>query len=161
MVIELIRLDTPRNNDIVSDKLVVAGIGTGFEATINYRVSEGHDELNGWINAGGGTGEHGQFYKVINLEGLSFKSDRLFLDVFEASAKDGSDLHKTTVKVVFGPNIVPNYYGFRIHKVQSKENLSSIARVHGLSSYTLITRANPTINLDTLYPGQRLRIPIG
>ena len=39
----------------------IGGIGQGFEATLNWRVHDGHDERTGFFNVGGGTGEHGQF----------------------------------------------------------------------------------------------------
>lgn len=45
----------------------VGGIGTGFEAVLQYRVSEGHDEVTGHFMVGGGTGEHGQFQLQIDV----------------------------------------------------------------------------------------------
>ncbi len=52
-----IRLDQPPRWDLVGNPILIGGIGTGFEATINFRVHEGHDEVTGFINVGGGTGE--------------------------------------------------------------------------------------------------------
>ncbi|WP_167343566.1 Gmad2 immunoglobulin-like domain-containing protein [Streptomyces albus] len=57
------RIDQPREWDLVGDPVLIAGVGTGFEATLSYRVGEGHDEVTGFFTAGGGTGEHGQFHK--------------------------------------------------------------------------------------------------
>lgn len=37
-----IRIDQPRAFDLVGNPILVGGVGTGFEATLNYRVHEGH-----------------------------------------------------------------------------------------------------------------------
>ena len=82
-----IRMDQPKRFDLVGNRVMIAGIGTGFEATINYRVHEGHDEVTGSINVGGGTGEHGQFQVKANVANAAFTLDRLFVEVFEVSAQ--------------------------------------------------------------------------
>src|SRR5690349_3765537 len=41
------RIDQPRDYDVVGNPILVAGIGIGYEATLNYRVTEGHDERTG------------------------------------------------------------------------------------------------------------------
>ena len=46
-----IRIDQPRAFDLVGNPILVGGIGTGFEATLNYRVHEGHDEVTGFFTA--------------------------------------------------------------------------------------------------------------
>ena len=85
-----IRLDMPREFDLVGNPVLIGGIGTGFEATINYRIHDGHDEVTGFITVGGGTGEHAQFQKRVAVGKAAFKLDRLFVEVFEVSAKDGT-----------------------------------------------------------------------
>ena len=92
-----------------------AGIGQGFEATLNWRVHDGHDERTGFFNVGGGTGEHGQFQVAAAIGAAAFQLDRLFVEVFEESAQDGSEINKVIVPVIYGPRIVANYIGFRIH----------------------------------------------
>jgi hypothetical protein len=160
-----IRIDQPREYDLVGDPILVAGIGTGFEAVLNYRVTEGHDERTGHFMVGGGTGEHGQFQIQVDTTGAAFTLDRLFVQVFEISAKDGSEIHTVTVPVINGAAIVPGYIGYREHTVVPGETLSSIARQHygNSGSYPLIVRANPTQISDPnlIFPGQVLRIPIG
>ena len=43
-----IHVQQPQPYDIVSDSIHIAGTAGGaFEATYNYRVSEGHDEVDG------------------------------------------------------------------------------------------------------------------
>lgn len=158
------RIDQPREFDLVGNPILVAGIGMGFEATLNYRISEGHDELTGHFTVGGGTGEHGQFQLQVDAGGAAFTLDRLFIEVFEISAKDGTEINKVIVPAIYGPLIVDGYIGYREHIVESGDTLSAIAATHYGDSalYPRIVRANPSISdPDVIFPGQVLRIPIG
>ena len=49
-------IQQPKQFDIVGDPVLVGGIGQGFEATLNWRVHDGHDERTGFFNVGGGSG---------------------------------------------------------------------------------------------------------
>ena len=159
------RIDQPRQNDLVDNPILVGGIGTGFEATLHFRVHEGHDEVTGFFNVGGGTGEHAQFQLQIDVSGAAFTLDRVFVEVFEQSAQDGSEINKVIVPVFLGNRIVPNYVGFREHLVRSGDTLSAIAQQHygDASLFPRIFRANThQINdPDLIFPGQVLRVPIG
>ncbi|MQA14513.1 MAG: LysM peptidoglycan-binding domain-containing protein [Pseudonocardiaceae bacterium] len=158
------RIDQPREFDLVGNPILVAGIGRGFEATLQYRISEGHDEVTGHFNVGGGTGEHGQFQLQADAGVAAFTLDRLFVEVFDISAQDGSEINKVIVPVIYGPLIVAGYIGYREHAVESGETLSAIAATHYGDStlYSRIMRANPSISdPDLIFPGQVLRVPIG
>lgn len=159
------RIDQPREFDLVGDPILVAGVGMGFEATLNYRISEGHDELTGHFMVGGGTGEHGHFQLQVDASGASFQLDRLFVQIFEISAKDGSEINVVTVPVIYGPGIVPGYVGYREHIVTPGDTLWSIATAHygDGTLHPRIVRANPAQlgDPDLIFPGQVLRIPIG
>ncbi|MGI9097438.1 MAG: Gmad2 immunoglobulin-like domain-containing protein, partial [Solirubrobacteraceae bacterium] len=85
-----IRLDQPREFDLVGSPVLIGGIGTGFEATINFRIHDGHDEVTGFVTVGGGTGEHARFQKRVGVGRAAFKLDRIFVEIFEVSPKDGS-----------------------------------------------------------------------
>lgn len=160
-----IRIDQPRAFDLVGNPILVGGVGTGFEATLNYRVHEGHDEVTGFFNVGGGTGEHGQYQLQVDVSGAAFMLDRVFVEVFEISAADGSELHKVIVPVILGPKIVPGYIGYREHKVKSGDTLWKIAQANygDGNQYPLIVRANPNqiSDPDLIFPGQVLKVPIG
>ena len=160
-----IRIDQPRSMDLVGDPVLIAGIATGFEAVVSYRVHEGHDEVTGSFMVGGGTGEHGQYQLSIDVSGAGFMLDRVFVEVFEESAADGSELHKVTVPVILASRIVSGYIGYREHRVRSGETLSSIANLHygNASLFTNIVRANPVLISDPnlIFPGQIFKIPIG
>ena len=160
-----IRIDQPRQFDVVGNPILVGGVGTGFEATLNYRIHEGHDEVTGFFMVGGGTGEHGQYQLQVDVSGAAFTLDRLFVEVFEVSAEDGSEVRKVVVPVIYGPGIVPGYVGYREHVVRSGDTLWAIAQSHygNGSRHPLIVRANPHLisDPDLIVPGQVLRIPIG
>ncbi len=158
-------IQQPKPYDLVGNPVLVGGIGTGFEATLQYRIHDGHDERTGFFNVGGGTGEHGQFQLAVDVSGAAFQLDRLFVEVFEESAQDGSEINKVIVPVIYGPGIVPDFIGYRIHVVQPGDTLSAIAQANygDASQFTLIVRANPLIisDPDLIFPGQQLKIPIG
>jgi LysM repeat protein len=159
------RIDQPREFDLVGNPILIAGVGTGFEATLQYRVHEGHDEVAGHFMAGGGTGEHGQFQLQVDVSGASFTLDRLFVEIFELSAKDGSEINKVTVPVILGTRIVDGYFGYREHTVKKGDTLWAIAQAnYGKGSlFPRIVRANPNqiSDPDKISPGQVLKIPIG
>jgi nucleoid-associated protein YgaU len=161
-----ITIQQPKPFDIVGDPVLFAGFGQGFEAVFSWRVHDGHDERTGSIHAGGGTGEHGQYQVAAAIGVNAFQLDRIFVEVFEESASgSGEELHKVIVPVIFGPRIVANYIGFRIHKVKAGETLSKIAKQHYGDSgqFTRIVRANPQVIIDPnlISVGQDLKVPIG
>lgn len=159
------RIDQPRAFDLVGNPILVGGIGTGFEATLNYRVHEGHDEVTGFFNVGGGTGEHGQFQIQVDVAGAAFTLDRVFVEVFERSAADGSEINKVIVPVILGPRIVTDYIGYREHLVRPGDTLWAIAEANygNGSEFPRIVRANPNqiTDPDLIFPGQILKVPIG
>jgi hypothetical protein len=160
-----IRIDQPRSMDVVGDPVLVAGVATGFEAVVSYRIHEGHDEVTGSFMVGGGTGEHGQFQLSIDVSGAAFTLDRIFVEVFEESAEDGSEIHKVIVPVILGSRIVTGYIGYREHRVRAGETLSAIASQHygDPALFNRIVRANPTLITDPnlIFPGQVFKVPIG
>ena len=137
---------------------------TGF-AKIVGDVSAATLEVVGFFNVGGGTGEHGQFQIQVDVAGAAFTLDRVFVEVFEISAADGSEINKVIVPVVLGTRIVPGYIGYREHLVRSGDTLWAIAEANygNGSQYPLIVRANPTVitDPDLIFPGQVLKVPIG
>ena len=158
-------IQQPAPYDLVGNPILVGGIGTGFEAVLQYRIHDGHDERTGFFNVGGGTGEHGQFQIAVDVGGAAFQLDRLFVELFEESAENGAEINKITVPVIYGPGIVPNYIGYRIHTVQPGDTLSAIADVNygDARQFLRIVRANPLVinDPDLIFPGQQLKIPIG
>ena len=159
------RIDQPRAFDLVGNPILISGVGTGFEATLNYRVHEGHDEVTGHFTVGGGTGEHGQFQLQVNVAGAAFTLDRVFVEVFEISAADGSEINKVIVPAILGPRIVSGYIGYREHVVRAGDTLWAIAEANygDGNLFPRIVRANPSVisDPDLIFPGQVLKVPIG
>lgn len=159
------QIQQPRPFDLVGNRILVAGVGTGFEGVLNYRVHDGHDERTGFFNVGG-TGLLAQFQIAVDVAGAAFQLDRLFVEIFEESASgDGSELNKAAVPVILGARIVPNYVGYSLHEVKRGDTLTAISRQwYGDSNHVdEIVRANPVAisNPNVIIVGQLLKIPMG
>lgn len=157
------RIYQPQELDLVGDPVLIAGVGSGFEATLQYRVTDGHDEVTGHFTVGG-TGMYDAFQLSVDVSGAAFARDQVFVQIFEQSANDGSEINVVNQAALYGPNIVPGYRGYREHEVSSGESLSAIAKQHygDADLHSRIVRANPTriSDPDRIFPGQILRIPV-
>src|SRR4051794_28375266 len=104
-------------------------------------------------------------HRPASVSGAAFQLDRLFVEVFEESAQDGSEINKVIVPVIYGPRIVAGYIGYRLHVVPRGDTLSKIARDHYRDPrrFNDILRAKPPVisNPNLIFPGQQLKIPIG
>lgn len=154
----------PRPYDLLSNAIQVAGVAGGaFEANFNYRVTEGHDEVTGFFMAGDGVGGHGQFQLTVDVSSAAFQLDRVFVEVFHTSPKDGTELDKVIVPVVLGAKIIPGYLNYLEHVVQSGETLWAIStQYYGSGNlYYRLVSANPhTIsNPNVIHPGDIIRVP--
>lgn len=158
------QIQQPQSLDLVGEKLMIAGIGSGFEATISWRVHDGHDERTGSIHAGDGVGGHGQYQVVADLAGAAFQLDRLFVEVFEEDASGlGEERNKVIVPVVYGPRVMEGYTTFYRHRVVRGETLTKIAIEYygGAEFLPRILRANPAIaNPNLIVVGQEIRVPV-
>ena len=47
-------IQQPKPFDLVGNPILICGIGSGFEATLQFRVHDGHDERTGHFNVGQG-----------------------------------------------------------------------------------------------------------
>ncbi len=135
----------PEPFDIVDDPVGVCGIGTGFEATFSARVRDasGNELSRVSIRAGLGNGALGNFDTELPL-GAVPSSSQGTLEVFEASAEDGSDLYKVVVPITFGRTLVDPYGGFLQYVVEPGDTLSGIAhRFYGDSNLSAVS-SRPT-----------------
>ena len=163
MAISNISVRHPRQNDIVDDPVEVAGVGTGFEGTLVARLrnAAGHEIAQQSFEAGG-TGIWGNFFFRIDVPGVPNRP-RGTLEIFEASAKDGSELHKRVIPILFGRALQDPYHGFAVYTVKSGDTLSSIAQeFYGdPDRFRTIFQANRNVleDPDEIFVGQELRIP--
>lgn len=153
----------PQPFDLVNEPVGLCGVGTGFEATFAARVRDANGaELAQVSITAGGTGIWGNFHTEIALGAIP-PTPQGTLEVFEFSARDGSEINKVVVPVVFGRALVDPYTGFAQHTVVGGDTLSTIAqRFYGNGSlYPRIFEANrdQIANPNLIFPGQVLRIP--
>lgn len=153
----------PVANDLVDDPVDVCGVATGFEGQIAARVRDdkGTELVEDSVPAGG-SGIWGNFNKQLPLKKKP-QTPRGTLEVFEYSAKDGSEINKRVVRIVFGTALLDPYHGFAQYTVVKGDTLSSIAQ-HWYgdgSKYPRIFEANrdQLTDPDQIFPGQVLRIP--
>jgi hypothetical protein len=153
----------PRPHDNVDDPVEVAGVGTGFEGTLQARLrNAAGDEIAQRHFDAGGTGIWGNFFFRIDVPGVPSRP-RGTLEVYEASAEDGSEINKRVIPIVFGRALVDPFHGFTIHTVEPGDTLSSIADAFygDASKFRIIFAANRNQldDPDVIVPGQVLRIP--
>ncbi len=162
----IIDVQQPAPYDIVGPNLQVAGQSLTFEGNVQWTLTEGHDQLDGFItNSGGGVTQF-QF-TITGIGDTAMKLPRLFLTVFEEDVSDGEGFPppSVTVPVIYGPLLVDDFAGWQPYTVQAGDTLSAIAAsFYGdATAFGIIAQANPlTIaDPDVIFAGQELRIPIG
>ena len=163
MAIPLISVRHPRPHDIVDDPVEIAGVGTGFEGTLQARLrNHAGDEIAQRHFNAGGTGIWGNFFFRIDVPGVPNRP-RGTLEVYEISAEDGSEINKRVIPIVFGRALVDPFQGFTVYTVEPGDTLSEIAdRFYGdPAKFRIIFAANRNQldDPDEIVPGQVLRIP--
>lgn len=155
------RVDQPRPNDLVGDPVLVAGIGGGFEATIDIRVldAEGAVALETFAMS---SNLIAAWQTSVDLPS-TLTSTRGVIEVGPSTGADDPE-PRVSVPVFFGTNIVSDYRSYLLHVVQPGETLSGIAASEPLysgSGFGPIFEANRDIiaDPDLIHPGQVLRIP--
>lgn len=153
----------PQPFDLVNDPVEVCGIGTGFEGTFAARVRDGNGtELSQITINAGGTGTWANFHVTLPLGGVP-TTPQGTLEVFEFSAKDGSEVGKTVVPITFGTALLTPYHGFAQYTVVAGDTLSAIAQqwYGNAAQWPRIFEANrdQIANANLIFPGQVLRVP--
>ena len=163
MAIPPISVRHPRPHDIVDDPVEIAGVGTGFEGTLQARLrNHAGDEIAQRHFNAGGTGIWGNFFFRLDVPSVPSRP-RGTLEVYEVSAEDGSEINKRVVPIVDGRALVDPFHGFTIHTVAPGDTLSSIADAFygDPAKFRIIFAANRNQldDPDVIVPGQVLRIP--
>jgi hypothetical protein len=71
-------IQQPKPFDLVGNPILVGGIGSRFEAVLQFRIHDGHDERTGHFTVGGGTGEPSQPPLPPHWHALQTAPDRAF-----------------------------------------------------------------------------------
>jgi nucleoid-associated protein YgaU len=163
MAIPPISVRHPRPHDIVDDPVEIAGVGTGFEGTLQARLrNHAGDEIAQRHFQAGGTGIWGNFFFRIDVPGVPNRP-RGTLEVFEFSAEDGSEINKRVIPIVYGRALIDPFHGFTVHTVEPGDTLSAIANTFygDPAKFRIIFAANRNQldDPDEIVPGQVLRIP--
>ena len=163
MAIPPISVRHPRPHDIVDDPVEIAGVGTGFEGTLQARLrNHAGDEIAQRHFQAGGTGIWGNFFFRIDVPGVPNRP-RGTLEVFEFSAEDGSEINKRVIPIVYGRALIDPFHGFTVHTVEPGDTLSAIASTFygDPARFRIIFAANRNQldDPDEIIPGQALRIP--
>lgn len=157
-----ISVQQPLPFNIVDDPVKVSGIGSGFEGQFAARVRDADGNELVQVNVNGPGAVLFNFQTEIPLPGIP-PTARGTLEVFEFSAKDGSEINKQVVPIIFGRFLIDPYAGFQQYTVQSGDTLSAIAdQFYGNAALFLqIFEANTNQLSDPnlIFPGQVLRIP--
>jgi nucleoid-associated protein YgaU len=167
-----IRVQQPEPFDLVGGTVLVAGLGTGFEATLRARVRDGNSNelVSTFFMVGGGTGEIAQFHAVLELPEAP-PTPNGFVEVWEdnAASPDGpfpgpiAEINKVCIPIVFGTHLMPGYVGYRRRIVLDGDSLGSISQAeYGDSSeWARLHEANRDQigNPSVVEPGMHLRIP--
>jgi hypothetical protein len=160
----LIEVRQPREHDVIGRRFTIAGFGTGFEATVLWRVlgEDGNPLAEGLVQGVGSMGVIEDFGHDVRLpSSVSARGDHVVLQVFgddpSGERPPGTDLNEVRVTLFTG------LQGFRLHEVIRGDTLSEIARDVGQNTrFQDIFEANRDIltDPDEIVPGQVLRVPL-
>lgn len=121
---------------VVSDPVVeyvVQGKARVFEGIYHYRVKDGNKTIiEGWGSADEGGPAWGSFKQVLHLPKSEFaQKTNLTLELFERSAKDGSEVHRLSLPLQEGSYNRENngFKGIQINHPQVIYHVSGQARV--------------------------------
>lgn len=158
-------IQQPQPFDLVADPIQVAGLSVTFEATVQWELSEGHDQLSGFFTGGGATSVRQFQTSITGVDGTDMKLPLMYLTLFWLSPEDGSRQDETTIPIIYGPLLIEDFEGYRVYTVKAGDTLSAIAAAQygDASRWPIIHMANQTIvpNPNLIFVGQQLRIPIG
>ena len=160
----LIEVRQPREHDVIGRRFTIAGFGTGFEATVLWRVldDDGTPLAEGLVSGVGSMGVIEDFGHDVALpSSVSARGAHVVLQVFgdDPSGENppGTDLNEVRVTLFTGLR------GWRLHEVIRGDTLSEIARDVGENiRFQDVFEANRDLltDPDEIVPGQVLRVPL-
>jgi hypothetical protein len=153
----------PAEHDLIGSTFTVAGFGTGFEATVLWRVMDGSSAClgEGRVEGVGSMGVLDDFGHDVSLGAGDARGEHVTLQVFgddpSGQHPPGTDLNEVHV------TLFSALAGWRLHEVRRGDTLSRIAREQGQRTTAQdVFEANrdQVADPDLIRPGQVLRVPL-
>ena len=150
-----IQLRQPAAGDLVGTKVTIAAIGTAFEASYGWRLTDGQNVFaEGHFQAG----SMGLLESFVHEAPTPFS--HLGPATFQLFGEDPSGTHEPGVDLVSAPVVlIPGMTGYLVHQVVAGDTLSEIAQENG-STVDAIVAANAIPHPDLIRVGQVLRVPV-
>jgi hypothetical protein len=163
-MVRLIEVRQPRQHDLVAATFTIAGFGTGFEATVSWRVLDPDGDAlgEGLVKGVGSMGVIDDFGHDVSLHPwVHARGAHVLLEVFgdDPSGQNppGSDLNQVHV------TLFTELRGWRLHEVVRGDSLSKIAREQGQGTTVgdvFEANRDTVTDPDRIFPGQVLRVPL-
>jgi hypothetical protein len=163
-MVRLIEVRQPRQHDLIAGTFSLAGFGTGFEATVLWRVLEADGDVlgEGLVKGVGSMGVIDDFGHDVSLpDAVSARGAHVLLEVFgddpSGEHPPGTDLNQVHVTLFTGLR------GWRLHEVVRGDTIAKIARDDGQDTRVgdVVEANRDTVtNPDRIFPGQVLRVPL-
>lgn len=165
-----IQLRHPLPYDPVGRSFHLAGLGSGHEADLYFRLRNSTGDVMAEGRFRGGPYSLQDFHHVVELPPeLSPSDDRATLEVFWESPADpeedpsGPEKDTASTPLVLAFTFMPNFVGWYPQTVQPGDTLTGIAQASHSQDVTAdhIFRCNQDLldDPDVIHPGQVLRIP--
>ena len=165
-IVTQVKVRQPSPGDLVAERFVVSGIGSGFEGTVGLRVldARGLEIASGGAQAAGGMAGVGEFSTELQIASPPRPGAQVTLQVFGDNPGLPDEGPAPGFNLVEVPLIVfRGMRGWILYRVAAGDTLSSIRRE--LRPYTKVTvaqivAANPRIeDPDDIRIGWKLRVP--
>ena len=115
-----------KDTKIVGTKFVIYGKGRGFENTLNYRISDSAGKqlyVGSFMTNSPEAGIFGYFDVEVDLNKILKTIPSIIrLDVYEASAKDGSDIHETSFQLNVDASSISAFVYFFNNNLEPEES---------------------------------------
>jgi hypothetical protein len=163
-VVRLIEVRQPCQHDLIGGTFSIAGFGSGFEATVVWRVLEQDGDVlgEGRVKGVGSMGVVDDFGHDVSLPPpVTARGGHVLLEVFGEDPSGhnppGADLNQIRV------TLFTELRGWRLHEVVRGDTLARIARDHGQNTRVgdvFEANRDTVMDPDRIFPGQVLRVPL-
>jgi LysM domain/Immunoglobulin-like domain of bacterial spore germination len=161
-MVRLIEVRQPQEHDLIGRTFAIAGFGTGFEATVSWRVVAQDVLGEGRLKGVGSMGVIDDFGDDVSLVPSALaRGAHVVLEVFgdDASGQNppGPDLNRINV------TLFTELRGWRLYEVVRGDSLTKIAHEQGQGTTAgdvFEANRDTVTDPDRIFPGQVLRVPL-